>query len=258
MEQNNSLQHTQSQVIGIMGAEAQEVEGILRLLDHVETTTFANRDYHRGQIHGQEVVVVHARVGKVAAATTVTALIHQFHITKLIFTGVAGGLHADLHVGDVVISSRLVQHDVDVRPFRPQFELPILGITYFEPDETLREQALQAAQRAMQGKSHDLVGFVDRAPKVIVGDIASGDQFISSATKRDELLAQLPSVQCVEMEGAAVAQVCHEYGIPFVVIRTISDAADDSASVDFQVFLEEVASNYSRLIVDEMLRSDCG
>lgn len=243
-------------MIGIMGAEAKEVEGILALFEDYETITLGMREYHHGVINGQEVVAVYSRCGKTAAATTVTALIHHFNIHELIFTGVAGALHPDLQIGDIVISQNLLQHDVDVRPFRKQFEIPILGITFFESDIGLQDKAKKAAEKSLTDPLEELQTFSINNPTVWIGDIASGDQFISSEQKKKELLSALPSVLCTEMEGAAVAQVCYEYKLPFVVIRTISDTANESAGIDFPLFLEQVASKYSAAIVAEMLKTD--
>ena len=243
----------QNTVSGIMGAEPKEVEGIVALFDDYEVIKVGSRNYYQGIIHGKEVVVVYSRCGKTAAATTVTALIHHFKITQLIFTGVAGALHPDLQIGDVVISNRLVQHDMDVRPFRPRFEIPILGKTFFKSDSGLQRSAKTAAEVTVQTQFKNLKELGIEFPTVRTGDIASGDQFISSSKKKKELLNALPTLLCTEMEGAAVAQVCYEYEVPFVVIRTISDTANETADIDFPLFLEEVASKYSAAIIDQML-----
>lgn len=241
-------------VIGIMGAEPKEVEGIIALMESVQTTVIGQREYHKGQINGQDVVVVYSRCGKVAAATTVTTLILAFDISELIFTGVAGALDAALQIGDLVISDNLVQHDVDVRPFRPQFEIPILGITDFKTDKNLQQRAIKAAQDVIDSPAEAITTWGITEPKIVVGDIASGDQFISSQESKQAIKQHLPKVQCAEMEGAAVAQVCFEYDIPFVIIRTISDTADEGAGVDFPKFLDQVASRYSADIIHQIMK----
>ncbi len=246
-------------VIGIMGAEMQEVDGIINLLENYTTTNIGMREYYSGKLFGKDVVVTVSRAGKVAAATTVSALIHEFDITSLIFTGVAGALHPDLHVGDVVIGEQLVQYDVDVRPFRPQFEIPILGITYFDSDQALVDRAKEAVNHLLEKEIHDILPqaiieqFSLYRPKLHSGLIGSGDQFIASKEKRDKISALLPDCLCVEMEGAAVAQICYEYEIPFVIIRTISDEASEGADMDFAAFLEQVSIQYSVEIVKAML-----
>lgn len=248
-----------NQVIGIMGAEDLEVQGIIDLLENHRSKTIGMRQYHLGSLQGKHVVVTISRSGKVAAATTISALIHEFKITSLVFTGVAGALHPDLNVGDVVIGQRLVQHDVDARPFRDQFEIPILGKTFFESDSGMLSQAKDAITHLLDKEiqrifNQDIIEeFHLHRPSLMVGDIASGDQFIASDEKRENLLSLLPSILCVEMEGAAVAQICYEYGIPFTVIRTISDTANNDAGVDFMKFLEQVASKYSVEILLKIL-----
>ncbi len=241
--------------LGIMGAEPKEVEGIVQCLEQVQTTQIGMRDYHEGLLNGKQVVVVYSRCGKPAAAATVSALIHEFQITELIFTGVAGALQPAVQIGDIVISNRLVQHDVDVRPFRPQFEIPILGIQFFDADKELQSLAKRSIdQLIVSGKLH-FEPYLINNPTVHLGDIASGDQFISTLKQKNAIRSALPTVLCTEMEGAAVAQICYEYDLPFVVIRTISDSADESADIDFPVFLEQVASKYSRAIIQQIINN---
>ena len=162
-------------------------------------------------------------------------------------------------VGDIVISKRLVQHDLDARPIISRFELPLLNRIYVDSDPELSELAGKAVSNLLARGVERMVGEeavkeFNLAPALYFGDIASGDQFVNSDEKRREILSLLPEVQCVEMEGAAVAQVCLEFGIPFTVIRTISDTADHNARVDFGKFIIEVANAYSRAIVSEIMR----
>ena len=164
-----------------------------------------------------------------------------------------------LKVGDIVISKRLVQHDLDARPIISRFELPLLNRVYVESNPELTELAGKAVSSLLEKGVEHIVGEeavkeFSLAPKLYFGDIASGDQFISSDAKRQEILSFLPDVLCVEMEGAAVAQVCLEFGTPFTVIRTISDTADHNARVDFGKFIVEVANAYSRSIISELIR----
>ncbi len=244
-------------ILGIMGAMPEEIKGIADLLENRQEVILGQRTYYTGSLKGKSVVVVFSRWGKVAAATTVTTLILQFGITELLFTGVGGGLHPTLQIGDVVIASRLIQHDMDARPILPRFEIPLEGITFFEADPKL----VGKAERLLKERTVPSVfnnwldeqyrqKFGIQAPTVWVGDIASGDKFIADPGDKEELLRLLPSLICVEMEGAAVAQVCYEYKIPFTVIRTISDTADHNAPMDFPSFIRHVASRYSLEIVN--------
>lgn len=243
-----------------MGAMPEEIEGITRLMQHKTKTTSGGRTYYCGQINGTKVVLVFSRWGKVAAATTTTNLILQFKITHLLFTGVAGGIANQIQVGDIVVATSLIQHDMDARPLMPQYEIPLLGKTYFDTDETLSNQLITAAGTFLNDK--ELHRHIDDAtlkqfgitqPKLHTGVIASGDKFVSDNSYRDSLLQNLPGVVCVEMEGAAVAQVCYEYNIPFCIIRTISDSADEHAHFSFTDFIKQVAGVYSFCIIQRLL-----
>ena len=204
-------------------------------------------------------MVAFSKWGKVAATITATLLIQEFGVTDLFFIGTAGALADGLRVGDIVISKRLVQHDLDARPMMQRFELPLLNRVYINSAPDLTELAGKAVSNLLQNGVENMVGEeavkeFGLAPTLHFGDIASGDQFINSVEKRNEILSLLPDVQCVEMEGAAVAQVCLEFNVPFTVIRTISDTADHNARVDFGKFIVEVANAYSRAIVGEIMR----
>jgi len=238
--------------IGIMGAMPEEISGVVSLLANKTDVVISGRKYYSGDINSIKTVVVVSGWGKVAAAATVSTLIHKFGIDELIFTGVAGAINKELNIGDIVIGQRLVQHDMDARPFIPQYEIPLLQKTFFECGE---EQLLIAKNAAANLLSNHVLGKEDMhafnivSPKLFVGDIASGDQFISDKTKKEELLKNLTGILCVEMEGAAVAQVCYESNIPFTIIRTISDAADDQSPIDFVAFVSKVAEKYSAGII---------
>jgi len=239
-----------------MGAMPEEIEGVVALLMNPEVTKMGKRSYFTGQINGIDTVVVFSRWGKVAAATTVTTLMHEFKITELLFTGVAGAIHSDLKIGDIVLGKRLIQHDMDARPLMKQYEIPLLSKTYIESDADHLNIAVKAINTVIENKSlhsvieiEDLAEFNISQPKLFVGDIASGDQFFSGNEQKHALNAQLPEVLCVEMEGAAVAQVCYEYDIPFSIIRTISDVADDNSHIDFPAFIQKISSKYAAEII---------
>ncbi len=237
----------------------QEIEHVVRDVRADRVLERGMRTYHVGSLHGRECVVTLSRVGKVAAAATVMHLILELGVSEIIFTGVAGAMSPELKVGDVVIASELIQHDLDARPLFPQFEAPLLGVSRFGVEVARVKAAEDAARRYLADDFVESIQQADRdrfnllAPRVCTGLIASGDQFITSAAARDAIRAALPDALCVEMEGAAVAQVCFEHDVPLTVIRTISDAADDSAPVDFSAFIEQVASEYSRGIVRRLL-----
>ena len=245
--------------IGILGAMAQEIDEVKAMLTEKTNVRIANREFVVGKLNGVRCVVAFSKWGKVAATITATLLIQEFAVTDLFFIGTAGALADDLKVGDIVVSKRLVQHDLDARPMLSRFELPLLNRIYVNSDPGLTELAGRAitnllAQGVEKMVGKDAVREFKLNPTLHFGDVASGDQFINSDEKRQEILDLLPDLQCVEMEGAAVAQVCLEFGTPFTVVRIISDTADHNARIDFNKFILEVANAYSRAIVGEILR----
>lgn len=245
--------------IGILGAMAQEIDEVKALLTEKTVVKIANREFVVGKIGTMRCVVVFSKWGKVAATITATLLIQEFGVTDLFFIGTAGALADGLKVGDIVISERLVQHDLDARPMMSRFEIPLVNRVYVDSDPELTALAGKAVCNLLEKGvglmvEEKTIKEFNLAPKLYFGDVASGDQFINSIEKRDEILSLLPDVKCVEMEGAAVAQVCLEFKVPFTVIRTISDTADHNANVDFGKFTTEVASAYSRAIVKEIMR----
>ena len=244
--------------IGILGAMAQEIDEVKALLTEKTIVKIANREFVVGKIGTVRCVVAFSKWGKVAATITATLLIQEFAVTDLIFIGTAGALAKDLRIGDIVVAKRLVQHDLDARPMISRFELPLLNRIYISTDPDLTALAGHAIERLLIKGVETMVGEevvkeFNLNPTLYFGDIASGDQFINSDEKRNEILSLLPEVQCVEMEGAAVAQVCLEFNVPFTVIRTISDTADHNARVDFGKFIVEVANAYSRAIIAEIM-----
>lgn len=250
-----------SRTIGIMGAMPEEISGVIELLSSPLEYSTGRRTYYFGFINGIKVVVVFSRWGKVAAAATAATLIHKFSITDLLFTGVAGAIHPSLKTGDIVVAERLIQHDLDARPLIRQFEVPLLNRDYLHADDKLSEVAVDAITQIIQ--NDDLNKKIQTSdpqkcdllnPKLYIGAIASGDQFFYKPSQKHELQKLLPEVLCVEMEGAAVAQVCFESSIPFAVIRTISDDAGEKAPVNFPVFVEQIASIYSTEIIQQIFK----
>jgi len=235
----------------ILSALAEEQHGLLERLQRPQRVMRAGREFWSGELHGTPVVLALSRIGKVAAATTATTLIEAFGAQRLVFTGVAGGIGPGVQVGDVVVAREFVQHDMDASPLFPRYQIPLYDRERFACDIALGDALLAASRAGLEGLALPAT--------VHHGLIASGDRFVSAAEEARALHAALSAAGhaplAVEMEGAAVAQVCHDYGIPFAAVRTISDRADDSAHVDFPKFVTEVASRYALAIIDEFVRS---
>lgn len=236
--------------IGIISAMQEEMQTLLDNLQEPVATTKGMRTYYHGKLFNVEIVLVFSRWGKVASATTATQLINDFAVDEIIFTGVAGAISPLMNIGDIVIGKNLYQHDVDASPLFKKFEVPLLHKIYFETAVSHRERLYQAT-RVFINSYNDYINaekahsFQIKDPTVSIGDIASGDQFLSDTSATQSLSSELPTVLCVEMEGAAVAQVCFEYNVPFSIIRIISDKANDNAHIDFPLFAKEVASHYA-------------
>jgi adenosylhomocysteine nucleosidase len=243
----------------ILSALAEEQQGLLERLQRPQRVQRAGREFWQGELHGQPVVLALSRIGKVAAATTATTLIEAFGAQRLVFTGVAGGVGPGVQVGDVVVADEFVQHDMDASPLFPRYQIPLYGRERFAVDATLSALLLRATHAGVTALQADFdAENLAGSQAVHQGLIASGDRFVSAAEEARLLHAALSEAGhpplAVEMEGAAVAQVCHDYGIPFAAMRTISDRADDTAHVDFPKFVRDVASRYALAIIDEFVR----
>ena len=241
----------------IVAALHEELASVLALMPDEHRQTIGGRDFWLGHLHGQAVVAVLSGIGKVAAATTATLLIERFQVQRIVFTGVAGGLGEGVRVGDVVVADTFLQHDMDASPIFPRHEVPGYGRSRFDTDPALTEQLAGAAAAMLA----DTPRFLDQAtrstfglqaPRLHRGLIVSGDRFVSSTAESAALQRELPDALAVDMEGAAFAQVCHDFGVPLAVVRTISDRADDAAHVDFPLFLREVASKYSSAMLQAL------
>ena len=236
----------------------EELGALLAQMPDEQRVRVAGRDFWVGHLHGQPVVAVLSRIGKVAAAVTATVLLERFGVRAIVFTGVAGGLAPGVNVGDVVVATQLLQHDLDASPIFPKYEVPLMGLSRFTADAAIGDALAAVAQETLRDpvalvgqKAADEFGL--RSPKVHRGLLISGDRFVSTAAESEALRRNLPDALAVEMEGAAVAQVCHDYGVPFAAMRTISDRADDEAHGDFARFVAEVASRYSLALVGAWL-----
>ena len=246
--------------IAIMAAMQEEMVGLTSALQGALTIHNGSRQFTTGTWHGQAVVMVLSRIGKVAAATTATALIERFNVSAIVFTGVAGGIATGVNVGDMVVASEFVQHDMDASPLFPPLEVPLYGRAHFPTDIALTQSLRVAAQGILNNPSQwiamdTLHALHVRSPKVHSGLVLSGDRFVSTSSESQALQQRLPLALAVEMEGAAVAQVCHDYELPFAAVRTISDRADDAATTDFSRFIQEVASRYTSALIDTWMAS---
>ncbi|MFM7015136.1 MAG: 5'-methylthioadenosine/adenosylhomocysteine nucleosidase [Bacteroidota bacterium] len=247
-------------IIGIMAAMPEEIDGVVKLIQQPQELLIGGRVYTKGIIAGKQVVVVFSRWGKVAAASTATTLIDVFNVNQIFFTGIAGGIHDDIKVGDIVIASSCVFHDMDTRPLNDRFVVPLINQKFFElpiTESLIRKLEYQFSSNNMHKiVALDWIDYFDLTNvKIFHRVIASGDQFINSELTKNDLRINLPEVACVEMEGAAVAQVCFEHDVPCMIVRTISDSANHSAATDFEPFAKHVASHYSVAII-EVLISD--
>ena len=223
--------------LGIISALAEEQMGLIDAMQHASKHVHGMRDYTAGKLWGIDAVCVLSRIGKVAAAMTASILVEKFDVTHIVFTGVAGSGDIGVRVGDIVVADSLVQHDMDASPLFPRFEIPLTGQSHIASDRDLTRRLALAAREFLQEEPG--------TPQLHRGLIASGDQFIKHRVQLGALKDSLPDMLAVEMEGAAVAQVCFELGIPFGVIRTISDNANEDAPVDFMEFVHKVASRYA-------------
>jgi len=239
-----------------MGAMPEEMDKIIAAITDKQIVESGSRIYYRGVLQGQEVVAVFSRWGKVAAATTATNMILEFKVDRIIFTGVAGAISHELNVGDIVIGQRLFQHDMDARPLMRRFEIPLTGRTSYETPQQNVDTMSQAVHNFLKNNKEFRRILSEQNitnPKMLSGDIASGDLFISSTEMKQALIKNLPSVLCAEMEGAAVAQVCDDFGIPLIVVRVISDTADEEAHITAIGFVNQHAGDYSLSILKEYI-----
>ena len=227
--------------IGIIGAMELEVEQLKREMTVTGVIKKAQMDFFEGTLNGTDVVVVRCGIGKVNAALCVQILVDVFQVSHVINTGVAGSLNARLDIGDILISKDALHHDIDVGIFGYQpGEVPQMGFREFVADQRMMALAKEACER------------VNPDIHVMYGRVVSGDQFISSKEVKERLIAQFQG-DCVEMEGASIAHGAYLNSLPFVIIRAISDKADDSAEMDYPTF-EAAAAKHSAALVKEMIK----
>ncbi len=227
--------------IGIIGAMELEVEQLKKEMAVESVIKKAGMDFFEGTLNDVPVVVVRSGIGKVNAALCVQILADVFQVSHVINTGVAGSLNAKLDIGDILISRDVLHHDMDATIFGYQpGEVPQMGFREFKADERMMELAREACEKA----NPDI--------HVMFGRVVSGDQFISSKEVKERLIAQFQG-DCTEMEGASIAHGAYLNSLPFVIIRAISDKADDSAEMDYPTF-ETAAAKHSAALMKEMIK----
>lgn len=228
-------------VTGIIGAMAEEIELIERDLEQNSITVHAGITFHEGMLFGLPVVLCKSGVGKVNAAVCTQILVDRFNVSRIIFTGVAGAVHPELEIGDIVISTECLQHDMDASVLGfARGEIPYAETSVFPADEQLIELASRASDALFD-------------KKVVKGKVLSGDRFIADKQIVRQLYDEFQGT-CIEMEGAAVAQVCWMNRVPYVVIRSMSDKADGSAHINFSEFTR-LASEHSYRLVEHMMKA---
>ena len=215
--------------LGIIGAMQEEVETLLALMENKRELRKAGSVFYEGVLEGLPAVIVQCGVGKVNAAMCTQVLCDLFDVTHLVNTGIAGSLCAELDIGDLVVSRDAMYHDVDAVHFGYPFgKVPGMDTTEFPSDPALTSYAFAAAEAVNPRHTK-------------IGRVASGDQFISAKEVKERIIANTQGL-CTEMEGAAIAQTAYRNGIPFVILRAISDKADDSAQMDYPTF-ERIAAH---------------
>ena len=225
------------QTIAVVGAMEQEIELLRESMANVKHVSFGKFSAYEGELAGKRMVLVLSGIGKVNAAVSTSWVIHQFAPDCIINTGSAGGLGKGLKVGDVVIGETVAHHDVDVTAFGYVWgQVPQLPAA-FASDENLIRQAEKAAQ-------------VFEGAAVTQGLIVSGDRFVHSSEGVVEIRSHFPDVKAVEMEAAAIAQTCHQLEVPFVIIRAVSDSADEKADISFEEFLKTAAVSSAKMVTE--------
>lgn len=227
-------------MIGIIGAMDEEVQQIVAEMDVRKVEEKASMTFKMGILEGKEVVIVRSGIGKVNAAVCAQILVDDFYADYIINTGIAGSLKADIDIADIVISDDVLHHDMDATGFGyPLGQIPRMDTLSFKADDRLIELAKESCKSAVPE-----IG-------VHVGRIVSGDQFISDKTVKAKIVENFSGF-CTEMEGAAIAQTAYLNKVPFLILRAISDKADDSATMDYPEF-EAQAIRHSVLLLKELV-----
>lgn len=224
-------------MLGIIGAMDEEVTQIKERMEDVKVTTMAAMDFYEGSIHDHPVVVVMSGIGKVNAAVCAEILVLKYGVDAIINTGIAGSLDAKIDIGDIVLSTDTLEHDMDAVTFGyPVGQIPRMDTLSFTADEQLRKLAKAVCEE------------VNPDISVFEGRVVSGDQFVSDKEKKDWLVSTFDG-SCTEMEGAAIGHTAYLNNVPFLIIRAISDKADDSASMDYSAFEAKAIEHSVKLLL---------
>jgi len=236
---------------GIIAAMDSELRDLLGDLHKESSERIGGREIHYGRLEGHDVAMTLCGCGKVNAALTATLLAFHANVSRILVTGVSGGLAEGVTVGDVVIGDSFIQHDMDARPLFPRHVIPYEGFSLIEAEPEMRTLLAGAARGMLASKRPP--GLENAS--VLEGLLVSGDLFLSDNEARESVLKALPKACAVDMESAAIAQVCRTGGLPLGVMRVISDSADGSAEIDFAKFVENSASKACAETVRHALRA---
>ena len=220
--------------IAIMGAMPEEIEPILKKVQNYTTIEYAGNKYYEATYSGIELVIAYSKIGKVFSTLTATTMIEHFNATKLLFSGVAGAISNDLKVGDLIVATKLAQHDLDITAFGHPFGYVPEGAVFVEADKELIALSKEVAK--------------DMGKTLKEGVIATGDQFVANEERKNWIGSEF-GADALEMEGASVGVVCNSLNVPFFILRSISDAADMDASFSFDEFLETSALESAEFVM---------
>jgi len=225
-------------LIGIIGAMDEEVSMLIGAMEESTTFNKADMTFYEGNIAGKELVVVRSGIGKVNAAICAQILVDKYNVEAIINTGIAGSLDKRIDIGDIVLSEDALQHDVDAVAFGYQKgQIPRMDTLSFKADAKLIELAKSCCEKVCT----DI--------KVFVGRVVSGDQFIADKNVKNTIIDNFGGL-CTEMEGAAIAQTAYLNNVPYLIIRAISDKADDSASMDYPTFEKKAIANSVKILTE--------
>ena len=220
--------------IALMGAMVEEITPLLSFFKEYKEISFAGNKYYLADYKGIEVIIAYSKIGKVFSALTAATMIEKFGAKKLLFSGVAGAINPDLKIGDLIVANKLYQHDLDITAFGHPLGVVPEGKRFIEADKDLIKIAFEVAK--------------EKGIKLKEGIIATGDQFIYS-TKKKEAIRKEFGADALEMEGASVAVVCDALNTPFLILRSISDSANEKANIDFDTFLEKSSKRSAEFII---------
>ncbi|MDY0322172.1 MAG: 5'-methylthioadenosine/adenosylhomocysteine nucleosidase [Arcobacteraceae bacterium] len=225
--------------LAIMGAMQEEIEPLIANFSDVKVTEFANNKYYEVNFNGIDIVIAYSKIGKVFASLTATTMIEKFGCNKLLFSGVAGAINPSLKIGDLIVATKLCQHDLDITAFGHPYGYVPGGAVYIESDKELIELANEVSN--------------DLNIKLTEGIIATGDQFVANE-ERKNWIGNTFKADALEMEGASVAVVCNALDVPFLILRSISDSADMDAGFSFDEFLKSSALRSAEFIMEVVKR----